>query len=82
MKFSTFFGHKRDAGMGLKVFLLGNNQFPEADCKLELDIMYTHAFFVLRTVTLPVHYDDACWHAARACSGCIITIMSFSTGPL
>ena len=25
----------------------------------------------------------ACWHALRACSGCIITVvMSFSTGPL
>ena len=43
--------------------------------------MSTHAFFVLRTGTLPVHYD--CWHAARACSGCIIfVVMSFSTGPL
>ena len=39
---------------------IGNNQFLEADCKLELDNMYTHAFFVLRAagLTLPVHYDS------------------------
>ena len=42
----------------LLAFLLANNQFLESDCKLELDIMYTHAFFVLRTVTLPVHNDS------------------------
>ena len=42
----------------LYVFLLGNNQFLESDCKLDFDIMYTHAFFILRTVTLPVHYDS------------------------
>ena len=26
--------------------------------KLEFDIMYIHAFYVLCTVTLPVHYDS------------------------
>ena len=61
----------------LKVFLLANFQFLESNCTLEFDIMYTHEFLVLRTVTLPVHMI-ACWQATQACCECIIIVFHWA----